>query len=58
MQAGNILVPVGEDQLPHLEMTRQLARRFNREFAEIFPEPDQVTPRARSGAGAGSQLAR
>jgi tryptophanyl-tRNA synthetase len=46
MQAGNILlprahlVPVGEDQLPHIEMTRQLARRFNRKFAEVFPEPE------------------
>ena len=34
------LVPVGEDQLPHIEMTRQLARRFNRQFGEVFPEPE------------------
>ncbi len=46
MQASNILlprahlVPVGEDQLPHIEMTRELARRFNRQFAEVFPEPE------------------
>lgn len=45
MQAVNILmpratlVPVGEDQLPHIEMTRELARRFNRQFREVFPEP-------------------
>ncbi|MGH2600779.1 MAG: tryptophan--tRNA ligase [Dehalococcoidia bacterium] len=47
MQVANILlprahlVPVGEDQLPHIEMTREVARRFNREAeAEIFPEPE------------------
>ncbi len=33
-------VPVGEDQLPHLEFAREIARRFNRLFnVEIFPEP-------------------
>ena len=45
MQVANILlprahlVPVGEDQLPHIEMTREIARRFNRQFKEVFPEP-------------------
>jgi tryptophanyl-tRNA synthetase len=33
------VVPVGEDQLPHLEMTREIARRFNFLFGETFPEP-------------------
>lgn len=33
------LVPVGEDQLPHIEHTREIARRFNRLFAAVFPEP-------------------
>jgi len=33
------LVPVGEDQLPHLELAREIARRFNRLFGETFPEP-------------------
>ncbi|MFA5038288.1 MAG: tryptophan--tRNA ligase [Candidatus Omnitrophota bacterium] len=32
-------VPVGEDQLPHLELTRQIVRKFNGLYAEIFPEP-------------------
>lgn len=33
-------VPVGEDQLPHLELTRELARRFNHLYGkEVFPEP-------------------
>ena len=33
------LVPVGEDQAPHIEMTREVARKFNRMFSDIFPEP-------------------
>jgi tryptophanyl-tRNA synthetase len=33
-------VPVGEDQLPHLELTREIARRFNALFGETFPEPE------------------
>ena len=35
---GNI-VPVGKDQLPHIEQTRQIARRFNDRYAPVFPEP-------------------
>ncbi|WP_165060679.1 MULTISPECIES: tryptophan--tRNA ligase [unclassified Adlercreutzia] len=35
---GNI-VPVGRDQLPHIEQTRQIARRFNERYANVFPEP-------------------
>lgn len=34
------LVPVGEDQLPHIELTREIARRFNTLYGETFPEPD------------------
>jgi len=33
------LVPVGKDQLPHLEVTREIARIFNLKFGETFPEP-------------------
>jgi len=33
------VVPVGEDQLPHLEMARAIARRFNNLFGDTFPEP-------------------
>ena len=36
------LVPVGEDQAPHIEMTREIARKFNRMFGEVFPEPDTL----------------
>jgi tryptophanyl-tRNA synthetase len=51
LQASDIMlyrahaVPVGEDQLPHIEITREIARRFNRIFAEVFPEPDGLLTR-------------
>jgi len=52
MQVANILmpkahlVPVGDDQLPHIEMTREIARRFNRKFdRDVFPEPDALVGR-------------
>ena len=35
-------VPVGEDQTQHLELSRDIAERFNRLFGEIFPEPQQL----------------
>ena len=35
------LVPVGIDQEPHLELTREVARKFNRLFKPIFPEPQR-----------------
>jgi tryptophanyl-tRNA synthetase len=54
LQAADILlyqadlVPVGEDQLPHLELTREIARRFNHLFEPTFKEPKGLltqTPR-------------
>ncbi|MEU0404171.1 tryptophan--tRNA ligase [Streptomyces sp. NPDC006197] len=36
------LVPVGQDQLPHLEITRTVARRFNDRYGAVFPEPDAL----------------
>jgi tryptophanyl-tRNA synthetase len=45
LQAADILiykasmVPVGEDQIQHLELAREIARRFNTRFGETFPEP-------------------
>ena len=36
---GNI-VPVGRDQLPHIEQTRQIARRFNERYGKVFPTVD------------------
>ena len=41
-------VPVGEDQLPHLELTREICRRFNNFYGDFFPEPQaRLTPAAR-----------
>ncbi|MGE4423680.1 MAG: tryptophan--tRNA ligase [Pseudodesulfovibrio sp.] len=39
------LVPVGEDQIPHIEQTREIARRFNTLFGEVFPIPDYKVSR-------------
>jgi tryptophanyl-tRNA synthetase len=35
-------VPVGQDQLPHLEITREIARRFNHLYGAVFPEPEAL----------------
>jgi tryptophanyl-tRNA synthetase len=46
LQAADILmykasvVPVGEDQAPHVEITREIARKFNTTYADVFPEPE------------------
>lgn len=43
------LVPVGKDQIPHLEMSRQIARRFNKRFSKkkrVFPEPHPLLSEA------------
>ncbi len=54
LQAADILmykahgVPVGEDQSPHIELTREIARRFNHLYANVFPEPETLlTPEAK-----------
>ena len=52
LQAADILlykaqvVPVGEDQLPHIELSREIARRFNQTYGETFPEPDALLSHA------------
>jgi tryptophanyl-tRNA synthetase len=38
---GN-LVPVGKDNLPHVELTRTIARRFNERYGPVFPEPEAL----------------
>jgi tryptophanyl-tRNA synthetase len=65
LQAADILVyrahavPVGEDQLPHLELTREMARRFNRVFKPVFPEPEAlVTPFARFPGTDGKRMSK
>jgi tryptophanyl-tRNA synthetase len=35
-------VPVGVDQVPHLEISREIARRFNNLYGEVFPEPEAL----------------
>lgn len=46
LQAADILlykgdlVPVGEDQLPHVEISREIARKFNTQYGNVFPEPE------------------
>ena len=48
LQAADIImykanaVPVGIDQVPHVEITREIARRFNYLYGEIFPEPESL----------------
>ncbi|MFW6238843.1 MAG: tryptophan--tRNA ligase [Halanaerobiales bacterium] len=36
------LVPVGEDQLPHIEQTRKIVRKFNQMYDKVFPEPEPL----------------
>ncbi|MFO8084720.1 MAG: tryptophan--tRNA ligase [Desulfobacterales bacterium] len=51
LQAADIImykangVPVGIDQVPHVEITREIARRFNYLYGEVFPEPDSILTR-------------
>jgi tryptophanyl-tRNA synthetase len=48
LQSADILiykanaVPVGQDQVPHIELTREIARRFNHFYGEVFPEPQSL----------------
>ena len=57
LQAADILlfkgelVPVGKDQLAHIEMTREIARRFDRIYRPIFPEPQPLHTEAPIIAG-------
>jgi len=62
LQAADILlykgdvVPVGEDQVPHIEITREIARRFNNQWGEVFPEPEpKLTKFARLAGLDGNQ---
>ena len=52
LQAADILVykathvPVGEDQVPHIELTREIARKFNQYYGDYFPEPEALLGRS------------
>jgi tryptophanyl-tRNA synthetase len=65
LQAADILVyraqtvPVGEDQVPHLELTREIARRFNHFFGNVFPEPQALlTPAPRLPGTDGRKMSK
>jgi tryptophanyl-tRNA synthetase len=68
LQAVDILlykgevVPVGEDQLPHIEITREIARRFNQQYSAdspVFPEPEgRVTQFARLSGIDGKRMSK
>src|SRR5207249_3913392 len=51
LQAADILmvrgevVPVGKDQMSHIELTREVARRFNQLYSPVFPEPEYLASR-------------
>jgi tryptophanyl-tRNA synthetase len=57
LQAADILmykatgVPVGIDQVPHVEITREIARRFNHLYRPVFPEPDALLTEAQKVPG-------
>jgi len=57
LQAADILiykanvVPVGEDQLAHLELTREIVRRFNGLYGDIFPEPQALLTQSKRVPG-------
>ena len=62
LQSADILlykgevVPVGEDQVPHIEITREIARRFNLQWGSVFPEPEpKLTKFARLAGLDGNQ---
>jgi tryptophanyl-tRNA synthetase len=65
LQAADILmykpryVPVGEDQVPHVELTREVARRFNLAYGELEPTADAVRLRmTRDSSGQAAALAK
>ncbi len=60
-QAADILsvmasyVPVGKDQLPHIELTREIASNFNRQFGNVFPIPEAILSKTPVLAGLDGQ---
>jgi tryptophanyl-tRNA synthetase len=65
LQAADILlykgegVPVGQDQVPHLELTREITRRFNNTYREIFPEPQALlTPSPKIAGTDGRKMSK
>jgi len=58
LQAADIImykargVPVGADQVPHVEITREIARRFNHLYGKVFPEPEAILTKSFKVLGA------
>lgn len=53
------VVPVGEDQAPHIELSREIVRRFNNIFGEVFPEPQTLlTPTPRTPGTDGRKMSK
>jgi tryptophanyl-tRNA synthetase len=61
LQAADILlylaefVPVGEDQVQHVELTREIARKWNARYGQYFPEPDALVGKVRRVLGLDGQ---
>ncbi len=65
LQSADILmykpygVPVGEDQVPHVELTREISRRFNHLYQPVFPEPEALlTPSPRLPGTDGRKMSK
>ena len=65
LQAADILiyrahgVPVGEDQVPHIELTREIARKFNQLYGRVFPVPKPLlTPFSRMPGLDGTKMSK
>ncbi len=65
LQAADILlyhgtkVPVGQDQLPHLELSREIARKFNHYFGQVFAEPQPLlTPTPKVPGADGRKMSK
>jgi tryptophanyl-tRNA synthetase len=52
------IVPVGDDQLPHIELAREIVRRFNSIFGEIFPEPQGVVGKRIKGLDGSEKMGK
>ena len=65
LQAADIIiyraayVPVGEDQVPHIELTREITRRFNSFYGDVFPEPQPLlTPASKLPGTDGRKMSK
>jgi tryptophanyl-tRNA synthetase len=52
------LVPVGKDQVPHLELTRKIVRRFNELYGEVFPEPEALVQQLLVGLDGNNKMSK